>query len=306
MKNLTETCSTFNNILGFRLGLAINFDKLPNIENLPEIKRPYKSIRICGTDVDPMKIPEILASSSSSARNLTVESVRRKFSYPILSKMHSHALLKMLQQLPQIESLKLDGVRVSQPKFPHEEAAFDEGPVLSQLKEVNVQDCNEEIFQCIWNAENVETINIELQLRAHPLTIYPNLMRFLDGQDRLESLTTEAFVPDFGLPKLKKLTLKCPISRNKPIYCRLIQESPMLESLSLNRFTHTNLEAPTAEDANLRFLRDLKSSSLTTLILNIGWDEFDLARTVLMDNQSKNLPSLKVARSTSGLAILEL
>lgn len=53
VKNLTETCSTFNNILRSRLRLTINLNDLRNIENLPELTRPYDTIHIYGNNFKP-------------------------------------------------------------------------------------------------------------------------------------------------------------------------------------------------------------------------------------------------------------
>lgn len=106
----------------------------------------------------------------------------------------------------------------------------------------------------------------------------------------------------FALPAgLKKLTLGCRLHPNPFLRRLLVDFCPSLEYLSL-----TNLSDPLAEEAHLRFLKVLMSSSLTTLTLNVPQDAFEMARKALMENKALHLPSLKVVRSLSGLKILEL
>lgn len=126
-------------------------------------------------------------------------------------------------------------------------------------------------------------------------------------QHKLESFDSDLFDPDLFDPdffdalirskSLKKLTLRYPVHTHLLLFSIKFLYCPSLEFLSF-----TNL----FEDTNFLFLTVLRSSSLTTLTLNINEDAFEMARKVLMEYKAQNMPKLKVVRSLSGLTILEL
>lgn len=296
VKTLTETCPRFNHILGSRLVLVLDLGKHPELAEIPQIYRQYKEVQVTGR-VDLKKLSQLIISSSLDVKRLEIKNtcaIPKSRKESISTKIRSRALMEIFELLPGIESFVLRNIEVVPPAHV-DRIKTTEGPVLSQLKTVTVVDCNEAIFQCFWKSKNVESIKVESRTSG---PFCNNFMTFLMDQNRLESLETDMLAKQtFGLPKLKKLTLKRSVRRTEPIRCCLINDSPSLEFLSLQQVAETRWPG----ERSFRFLEGLRSPNLTTLSLDVLGDDLEIASGVLIRGR-EDLPKLKVLRTTRGTA----
>ena len=142
IKPLTETCSKFNAMCKHRLGLRLDFDRINDLEVVPDIMRIYKDVKIVGTEIaaDEERISKMLMSSKYSAENFFIGNEMIHI-HPAL-RIKEETLLHVLTELPNLRSVEVLELEVLPPRLSIEIIADEKYPNLVHLKKLSLIHCN--------------------------------------------------------------------------------------------------------------------------------------------------------------------
>lgn len=257
--SLTKVCKRFNEIVGEETKLVIKADKLLKDPALPEIKRSYKRIEIIGAEINPAYLEFMLSSSQYSARSLFIGYLTGKRR----SKIHLRTLMQVLRWLPNLEELTIRrvnlGVHVILPKLSYEAIKPEEYPVLTKLKQVDIESASGVLFQILKSFDSIEHLRIADSIFKHNKI----LSSMIEAQKRLKFLQLP-WTTVFGLdkfPELTELVLENHYG-NEFVYSYFtnVMLSPKLKKLTLGRRAATQ--------DYVRFLRSNKSQTLERIQIN--------------------------------------
>lgn len=237
---LTKVCKRFNDIIGYERTLVINSEKLHEDSDLPVIKRSYKKIQIIGKQLNPAYLEAFLASSGESARSLFIGLPSRSHK----SKIYTRTLMQVLNWLPNLEELTIKFVNAVPPLFDFEAIKPIEVPVLTKLKRVEIEECNEVLFDVFRSIDSIERLSITGNVvGAANLRKCTHLMSAIEAQKGLKFLQTSwlnTVYRDIDLPELQEIVMFAPNLRISTFtHMNGLISLPKLKKLTLcNRHFH--------------------------------------------------------------------
>lgn len=280
LKILAATCTRFNKICSPNFTLQLDFDKIWQQQQYPDISRAYKKIRIIGKDVDSNEehLTKVFQSSKESAEVLIIG----QYDFSPSRVMKLATLVFILKHLANIKSLTIRKFRILRPIIRFEK--FDEAQ-CSELLNLKTLSLDFNIQKGLLAFQKLKTLE-KLELFDDSWRKNKGLKKLACVQNNLKSLrygTTEISMAPNALASVT--TFEAPIPFY-PMSNQLFLVAPNIENLKLM----TDMIGFSTISAIL--FRDVSSQKLTTIKM-----EKNVAEGFTIEPILAKFPSLTLFKS---------